>query len=312
MSPNLMNSVPRAFSPPIESFLTWLQLERGLASNTIESYARDLSHCASFLERQDIIDWSRVDDSVLSKWVENLSSSGYAASSQSRKLSTLRVFAKFLVRENIRTSDFTELLSGPRLSRKLPDTLSRKEVDLLLQSPCTSTPRGVRDRAILELFYSSGLRVSELCAIELQSLNSEEGYVRIIGKGSKERIAPIGSAAVDAVQDYLVSARPFFVKNHTGSALFLSQRGRAISRKTVWLMIKQQAAKVGIKKPIKPHLLRHSFATHLLEGGADLRAIQEMLGHADISTTQIYTALQANRLADEHALYHPRGIIKNM
>ena len=311
MFSNLTNSLPKAFSPTVESFLAWLQLERGLASNTIESYASDLSHCAAFLNHLGFVDWASVDDLVLHKWVENLASQGYARSSQSRKLSTLRVFAKFLVREKIRTSDFTELLRGPRLSRKLPNTLSRKEVDLLLQSPSISTPHGVRNRAILELFYSSGLRVSELCAIELQSLNVDEGYVRIFGKGSKERITPIGSTAINAVQNYLVSARPSFVKAHTGSALFLSQRGRAISRKTVWVMIKQQAAKIGINKPIKPHLLRHSFATHLLEGGADLRAIQEMMGHADISTTQIYTAVQANRLADEHALYHPRGNTKN-
>ena len=311
MSSNLTDRLPKAFSPSVESFLAWLQLERGLASNTIESYASDLSHCAAFLNHLGFVDWASVDDLVLHKWVENLASQGYARSSQSRKLSTLRVFAKFLVREKIRTSDFTELLRGPRLSRKLPNTLSRKEVDLLLQSPSISTPHGVRNRAILELFYSSGLRVSELCAIELQSLNVDEGYVRIFGKGSKERIAPIGSTAINAVQNYLVSARPSFVKAHTGSALFLSQRGRAISRKTVWVMIKQQAAKIGINKPIKPHLLRHSFATHLLEGGADLRAIQEMMGHADISTTQIYTAVQANRLADEHALYHPRENTKN-
>ena len=311
MFSNLTNSLPKAFSPNVESFLAWLQLERGLASNTIESYAIDLSHCAAFLNHLGFVDWASVDDLVLHKWVENLASQGYARSSQSRKLSTLRVFAKFLVREKIRTSDFTELLRGPRLSRKLPNTLSRKEVDLLLQSPSISTPHGVRNRAILELFYSSGLRVSELCAIELQSLNVDEGYVRIFGKGSKERITPIGSTAINAVQNYLVSARPSFVKAHTGSALFLSQRGRAISRKTVWVMIKEQATKIGINKPIKPHLLRHSFATHLLEGGADLRAIQEMMGHADISTTQIYTAVQANRLADEHALYHPRGNTKN-
>ena len=310
MFSNLTNSLPKAFSPSVESFLAWLQLERGLASNTIESYASDLSHCAAFLNHLGFVDWASVDDLVLHKWVENLASQGYARSSQSRKLSTLRVFAKFLVREKIRTSDFTELLRGPRLSRKLPNTLSRKEVDLLLQSPSISTPHGVRNRAILELFFSSGLRVSELCGIELQSLNVDEGYVRIFGKGSKERITPIGSTAINAVQNYLVSARPSFVKAHTGSALFLSQRGRAISRKTVWVMIKEQATKIGINKPIKPHLLRHSFATHLLEGGADLRAIQEMMGHADISTTQIYTAVQANRLADEHALYHPRGNTK--
>jgi integrase/recombinase XerD len=217
------------------------------------------------------------------------------------------MLARYLVREGLRTDDFTELVSAPKLSRKLPEVLTHEELKRLLAAPPADTPHGLRDRAMLELFYSSGLRVSELCGILLQAINLDEGYVRVFGKGSKERIAPIGGAAVVAVRDYLAGGRPHFVKAKTGSALFLSQQGRAISRKMVWVMIKQHAARAGIKKPIKPHLLRHSFATHLLEGGADLRAIQEMLGHSDISTTQIYTSVQTARLADEHALYHPRS-----
>ena len=300
-------SLPEALKRPIESFLAWLQLERGLAANTLDSYTRDLAQCAEFLEGRGLSDWKSVNSGSLTAWVEYLGEAGYARSSQSRKLSALRMFAQFLVREKIRKEDVSELLSGPKLTRKLPVTLSREEVERLLHAPSTATPHGLRDRAILELFYSTGLRVTELCHMEIQNLNLEEGFVRVIGKGAKERIAPVGSAAIGAVRDYLASGRPAFVKGHTGSELFLSQRGRAISRKMVWVMIKQQALKAGISKPIKPHLLRHSFATHLLDGGADLRAIQEMLGHADISTTQIYTAVQANRLADEHALFHPRS-----
>jgi integrase/recombinase XerD len=244
---------------------------------------------------------------LVGQWTAQLSMQDYARTSQSRKLSAVRMLARHLVSENIRKDDFTELASSPKLSRRLPDVLTAEEIARLLEAPSTATPHGLRDRAILELFYSSGLRVSELCGLLLQNANLDEGYLRVFGKGSKERIAPIGAAAVKAVRDYLAAGRARFVKAHTGSELFLSQQGRAISRKMVWVMIRDCARKAGIKKPIKPHLLRHSFATHLLEGGADLRAIQEMLGHADIATTQIYTAVQSSRLADEHALYHPRG-----
>ncbi len=292
---------------PVESFLAWLELERGLSSNTITAYAHDLAHFSQFLERQKVSGWNRVDESVISAWNEHLGQSKYARSSQARKLSAVRMLARHLVREGFRKDDFTELVSAPKLSRKLPEVLTYQELQRLLEAPNTATPYGLRDRAILELFYSSGLRVSELCEVLLQSINLDEGYIRVLGKGSKERIAPIGSAAVTAVRNYLSGGRPHFVKSKTGSELFLSQQGRAISRKMVWVMIRQHAAKAGIEKPIKPHLLRHSFATHLLEGGADLRVIQEMLGHSDISTTQIYTSVQTNRLVDEHALYHPRS-----
>lgn len=302
-----LDKIPDAFAEPVESFLGWLELERGLSKNTIQSYASDLVQCATFLKQQGVADWQAVSEGTVSAWTAHLSRQDYARTSQARKLSALRMFAKHLVRENVRKDDFTELLGAPKLSRQLPQVLTREEVERLLNAPSQTTPHGLRDRAILELFYSSGLRVSELCGILFQNIDLDEGYVRVFGKGSKERIAPIGSAAIQAVRDYVTAGRPQFIKAKTGSELFLSQQGRAISRKMVWVLIKEYAKKAGIEKPIKPHLLRHSFATHLLEGGADLRAIQEMLGHSDISTTQIYTSVQAARLADEHALYHPRS-----
>ena len=307
MAKDPLSTITPSLIEPIESFLAWLELERGLSGNTITAYTHDLAHFAHYLEQQNISDWSQVNESTVSAWTAHLGQSEYARSSQARKLSSVRMLARHLVREGARKDDFTELASAPKLSRKLPEVLTYKELQCLLEAPDTSTPFGLRDRAILELFYSSGLRVTELCEVRMQSINLEEGYIRVFGKGSKERIAPIGSAAITAVRNYLTGGRPHFVKAKTGSELFLSQQGRAISRKMVWVMIRNHAANAGIKKPIKPHLLRHSFATHLLEGGADLRVIQEMLGHTDISTTQIYTAVQTNRLADEHALYHPRG-----
>lgn len=302
-----LDAIPATFAEPVESFLAWLELERGLSTNTIQAYTRDLVQCAQFMQALGAEDWGAVDGALLSKWTADLSLKDYARTSQSRKLSAVRMLARQLVSEGRRKDDFTELASSPKLSRKLPDVLTTEEVTRLLEAPSMATPHGLRDRAILELFYSSGLRVSELCGLFLQSVNLGEGYVRVFGKGSKERIAPIGSAAVRALRDYLAGGRGKFLKAHTGSELFLSQHGKPISRKMVWVMIKDYARKAGIKKKIKPHLLRHSFATHLLEGGADLRAIQEMLGHSDISTTQIYTAVQSSRLVDEHALYHPRG-----
>ena len=301
--------IPAAFVVPIESFLGWLELERGLSKNTLSAYARDLVQCVAFLVKEGVADWASVESTQISAWMTSLSRANFARSSQARKLSALRMFFKHLVHENIRKDDVTELLGTPKISRNLPDALTRKEVGQLLSVPSVVTPYGLRDRAILELLYSSGLRVSELCGILLQSINLEEGYVRVLGKGSKERVAPIGNAAVKAVQNYITVGRPHFIKPRTGSELFLSQQGKVISRKMVWLLVKKHARSAGIKKAVKPHLLRHSFATHLLEGGADLRVIQEMLGHADISTTQIYTLVNSQRLVDEHALYHPR--VKN-
>ncbi|MEM1221512.1 MAG: site-specific tyrosine recombinase XerD [Verrucomicrobiota bacterium] len=307
MASDLLENIPDELVGEIENFLAWLELERGLSENTIQAYSRDLGQFAGYVSEQGAKDWRTVESELVSEWTAELAKTSYARTSQARKLSAVRMFARHLVREQVRKDDFSELTSAPKLSRKLPDVLTRKEVEQLLNAPSLSTPYGLRDRAILELFYSSGLRVSELSELLMQSVNLDEGYLRVFGKGSKERIAPIGSAAIKAIQDYLAGGRPHFVKAKTGSELFLSQQGRPISRKMIWVLIKDHAAKAGIKKTIKPHLLRHSFATHLLEGGADLRAIQEMLGHADISTTQIYTSVESSRLADEHALYHPRA-----
>jgi integrase/recombinase XerD len=194
--------------------------------------------------------------------------------------------------------------------RRLPETLSSQEIGRLLASPSGGDPASLRDRAMLELFYSSGLRVSELAALNLQQVDLEGGYARVFGKGSKERVVPMGARARDAIGAWVTSGRPHYVKPKTRSELFLSSRGTSLSRVALWGIVKKHAKRAGIKKTVKPHLLRHSFATHLLTGGADLRAIQEMLGHASISTTQIYTAVEGRRLLDQHARFHPRNRAK--
>lgn len=306
MALSIPDQIPDSFSEPIQEFLAWIQLEKGLSDNTVQGYLNDLAQAAIYLDQHHISQWEEVEGADLSQWITHLGKEGYAAASIGRKLSALRVFSRFLVREGDRENDFTEILHGPRNHRKLPETLTVEEVSKLLNAPSLGTPQGNRDRAMLELFYSSGLRVSELCGLTLQSVHLEDGYLRVFGKGSKERLVPLGKPATQAIQNYLTVGRPQLVKNKTGSELFLSNRGSAISRKMVWVLVKTYAAKAGIEKTVKPHLLRHSFATHLLSGGADLRAIQEMLGHADISTTQIYAAVEGERVLDEHSQFHPR------
>lgn len=292
---------------PLDAYLAYLDLERGLSANTLDAYRRDLEDCSRHLQRAGARDWSAVTSAQVTDWIYGLDSKRYAASSVARKLTSVRGLARYLVRERIRPDDLTELISGPKARRRVPETLTLKEVDRLLDAPRPVDAYGVRGRALLELLYSSGLRVSEIGSLTLQEVDLKRGLVRVMGKGSKERIVPVGRKAVEAIEAYLVSARPFFVKAKTGSHLFLSERGRPLSRKTIWVMLKGYALDAGIKKNVKPHLLRHSFATHLLSGGADLRSIQEMLGHADIATTQIYTAVESGRLLDQHERYHPRG-----
>lgn len=296
-----------AFTTPVEQFLSYIALEKGLAQHTVDAYRGDLLHCAHFLQQQGCAGWAVVQGDAVAAWLGALSADNYTVASLARKLSAVRMLAQFMVNEHIRKDNFAELLSGPKMIRKLPGTLHADEVDALLNAPSETTPQGLRDRAMLELMYSSGLRVSELCALALQSLDHEQGLLRVIGKGNKERIVPVGSKAMEAVERYLAVGRPKLVKPTTGSALFLSQWGRALSRKTFWVMIKRCASLAGIDKPITPHLLRHAFATHLLNNGADLRVIQELLGHSDISTTQIYTAVKSDYLQEEHAHFHPRG-----
>jgi len=299
--------IPHGLAGPVESLMVFLELERGLSANTLAGYFGDLEQCCGFLRSLKVSDWEAVEAGHVSEWIASLSGDEYAVASLSRKLTAVRVMGRYLVRERLRPDDFSELLSGPKMVRKIPDTLTVEEVGRLLEAPDTNSPYGVRDKAILELFYSSGLRVSELSTLEMHQLDLEQGFLRVFGKGSKERLVPIGSQAIEWLDSYLAHARSFFAKSHTGSAVFLSERGKAISRKTLWVIIKKYARAAGIEKPVKPHLMRHSFATHLLSGGADLRVIQEMLGHSDISTTQIYTAVESRRLMKQHEAFHPRN-----
>ncbi len=292
--------------------MAFLELERGLSRHTRSGYQGDLDQCAAFLAGRGAADWRKVTSEQASAWLRSISRGRFAAASLARKLTALRVFARFLVRENLRRDDFAALLAGPKLSRRLPGTLTAAEIVRLLAAPTGGDPRALRDRALLELFYSSGLRVSELAGVVLQQLDLEQGYLRVFGKGSKERVVPVGSRARDAIAAYLASGRPHFVKPRTGSQLFLSNRGAALSRVMLWMIVKKYARRAGIAGNVKPHALRHSFATHLLTGGADLRAIQEMLGHASISTTQIYTAVEPRRLMEHHARFHPRNKVRQV
>ena len=294
-----------AFASDIDAYLAYIDLERGLSRNTRESYQRDLEQCAAFLARRGASGWRSVTADQAGAWVRSLGRG--AASSQARKLTALRMLARFLVREGLRPDDFTALLAGPKIARRLPQTLSVDEIGRLLASPSGGDPASLRDRALLELFYSSGLRVSELAALTIQQVDLENGFARVFGKGSKERVVPMGARARDAIATWIASGRPHFVKARTRSELFLSSRGGALSRVGLWGIVKKHAARAGIAKAVKPHLLRHSFATHLLSGGADLRAIQEMLGHASISTTQIYTSVEGKRLLEQHTRFHPRN-----
>lgn len=302
-----MPPAPAAFAESIDGYLSYVELERGLSRNTAKSYENDLRQAAHFLSRQGVASWIKVTPAQLTAWLHWLSDEGFTPASQSRKLSAVRMLCRHLVRERLRRDDPTELLAGPKLRRKLPATLSEGDMAKLLAAPVGGDAHALRDRAMLELFYSSGLRISELSGLSLQQVDLEHGFVRVFGKGGKERVVPLGAQARDAVATYLAAGRARLVKPKTGSELFLSERGQAISRKTVWVIVKKYAQRAGLSSTVKPHLLRHSFATHLLGGGADLRAIQEMLGHASIGTTQIYTAVENSRLLDQHAKHHPRN-----
>lgn len=302
-----MPPAPSAFADEIDHYLSYVELERGLSRNTATSYENDLRQAAHFLARRGAAGWAKVTTAQLTAWLHWLSDEKFSPSSQARKLSAVRMLFRHLKKESVRKDDPTELLSGPKLRRKLPRTLSPKDIEKLLATPTGGDAYALRDRAMLELFYSSGLRISELSSLTLQQVDLDHGFVRVFGKGSKERVVPLGGRASEAMSVYLASGRARLVKAKTGSELFISERGKAISRKTVWVIVKKYAGAAGLGKGVKPHLLRHSFATHLLGGGADLRAIQEMLGHASIGTTQIYTAVENSRLLDQHAKHHPRN-----
>lgn len=294
------------FQNAIELYLTWLELDKGLSKHTVKSYHSDISQFLKFILSKKIKSWDSVENSHFHAWLNELGSKQLSKQSQSRKFTSIRSFCKFLIEEQIIHKDFSELSYRPKLDKKLPVSLEIGEMNRLINAAKTDTTYGLRDYCIIELMYSAGLRVSELCFLKIEHINIEAGILRVFGKGSKERIVPLGVNASKALDAYLVRSRPSFVNTNTNTAVFLSRLGKGLSRKTIWHLIKRYSEKALIKKVIKPHTLRHSFATHLLEGGADLRSIQDLLGHADISTTQIYTSMQKARLQEEHAIHHPR------
>jgi len=306
------SSAPAGFAERIDAFIAYLDLERGLSFHTQLAYQTDLDACAGFLsEKRALKNWLAVATTDAAAWLRSLGDAGMTPASSARKLTALRVFARHLVREQFRPDDFTEMVSPPKFPRRIPGTLTLSEMEKMLAAPTGGGALAVRDRAILELFYSSGLRVSELSALTIPQVDLEGGCLRVFGKGAKERVVPVGGKAREALRVYLETARKNFARaNRTGAEVFLSERGTAISRKTLWVMVKKYAKRAGLEKKVKPHLLRHTFATHLLGGGADLRAIQEMLGHTNLVTTQIYTAVESRRLLDQHAKFHPRNMKK--
>ncbi|MBN2032044.1 MAG: site-specific tyrosine recombinase XerD [Deltaproteobacteria bacterium] len=287
-----------------DQFTHHLRVEQGLARNTIESYSRDLVRYLDFLEKRKTSPLSASQVDVM-EYVSSLAGS-LSVRSIARNLSAVKMFCRFLVSEGKVTINPTRLLSAPKLPRRLPGVLSIEEVDRLISQPDASTDRGTRDRAMLELLYATGLRVSELLNLKMTNVNLEAGYVRTVGKGSKERMVPMGGKALQALKDYLAGGRACFLKKRSSSHLFLGPRGRPLTRQGFWKIIKRYGLNAGIGKPITPHSLRHSFASHLLEHGADLRSVQIMLGHADIATTQIYTHVTRERLKQIHEKHHPR------
>jgi integrase/recombinase XerD len=285
-------------------FLNYLAVEKGVSSNTLDAYRRDLAKYLHIVERPQP-DAIRKDD--IQTFLSRLMDEGLSARSAARCLSTIRVFHRFLLLDGLATTDPTTAVESPRGWKRLPRTLSGKEVEALLNQPDRSSPMGLRDRAMLELLYATGLRVSELTGVRLRDVNRERAFLVVLGKGSKERVVPFGDAAAGALDRYLAGARPLLLKGAESDALFISSRRRQITRQTFWERLRSYVRKAGIRKQVSPHTLRHSFATHLLDNGADLRSVQAMLGHADISTTQIYTQVSRERLRQLHERHHPRG-----
>ena len=290
----------------IDMFLNYISVERGLASNTIISYREDLESFMDFLKKQSSIQLSKTTRNDISNFMLQQKDRGLSSSSISRRLAAIKSFYRFLVREKILKVDPTSLIDSPKLWKKIPETLSLNEVDSLLNAPDLRNIQGIRDKAILETLYATGMRVSEAGNLKLDNVNLDIGFLRCIGKGNKERVIPFGKKAIVAVKRYLEVSRPALLKKNESDILFLSRFGKKISRQSIWKIIQRYTKEAGIKKHIKPHLLRHSFATHLLERGADLRSVQEMLGHANISTTQIYTHINKDRLKSIHRMFHPR------
>lgn len=290
----------------LDRFFNYLSLERGFSSNTIDSYKRDLKKYYNFLKNIKISSWEKVRITDVTKFIHYLHYRGLSSSSISRNLSAIKSFHKFILMENYAKTDPAGPAESPKLWRKLPVVLDQNEMEKLLEQPDVSSHLGIRDKAILEFLYATGVRISELLNLKRSKLLFEVGFVRVWGKGEKERIIPVGEMAIEWVKKYLEESRPHLKSSNSRDIVFLNVRGGRLSRMGVWKIIKKYVDLALIKKKVSPHTLRHSFATHLLEGGADLRAVQEMLGHADISTTQIYTHLDREYLKEVLKEFHPR------
>jgi len=311
------NAPKNPFSSLIESFLQWLKVEKGLSQNTTAAYERDLKRYTSFLCSKKIQDPDHIDRELIQAFVLHEKGRKLKTTSLARSLVAIKVFHRFLYAERVIREDVTSVLDSIALWKKMPIFLSRDEAKKMIEFWVVPQKEGgkpygrldraeLRDRAILELFYGTGMRVSELAKLRLGDVNLEGKFIRCIGKGNKERILPIGKEALEAVTRYLDRSRGR-QKVEGPETLFLSNRGLPIKRETLWHLVKKYARRAGITKKVSPHVLRHSFATHLLEGGADLRVVQELLGHSDISTTQIYTHVSRDRLRKVHTQFHPRG-----
>ena len=293
----------------LDSFLVYLTMNRGLSKNTIESYSRDISSLTAFLGKRGISDSAAVSEREIAAFFEHLRGKKLSPRSVARNIVSLKQFFRFLLTENVITGDPMRNTVSPKPAKTLPHTLSLSEVETLLREPEKGkSEKALRDRAMLEVLYATGVRVSELVSLELNRVNLDHGYVITLGKGSKERIVPIGNAAIRKTRDYLSDARPKLLRGRSSEYLFVTSRTASkMSRQRFWRIIKDYALAAGIHSHITPHVLRHSFATHLLERGADLRSIQAMLGHSDISTTQIYTYVEKERLKRIHKKSHPRA-----
>ncbi len=291
----------------LDRYYSHLLIEKGAAGNTMEAYGRDLNRYVSFLEQKGLKDARSVIPKTVVEFLVQIKGEGLSANSMNRLLAALRGFYKFLLQEKVLDESPLANIELAKVWMRLPDTLSKEEMNLILSQPGDQTASAMRDSAMLELLYATGLRVSELASLTMNSINWQVGFLTVMGKGSKERVVPIGKTAYDSVRRYVDDARPKLVKSKTTDVLFLNRYGGAFTRQGLWKIIVHYAQKAGLQKNVHPHTFRHSFASHLLEGGADLRAVQVMLGHADISTTQIYTHVTKDRLKEIHRKFHPRG-----
>ncbi len=291
----------------MKEYIYHLSVEKGLADNTLESYQRDLKKYVAFLQKNNVQCFKETSRKQISDYLNLQQENGLAPSSIGRSLASLRSFYQFLLKEQFIQENPAIELETPRMEKKLPHVLSFSDIELLLEQPQTNCEIGTRDKAMLELIYATGIRVSELVSLNLNHANIKMGFLRCDGKGGKERMIPLGSVAIHCLQDYLARSRRKLLKNQDEKALFLNQHGKRLTRQGFWKILKKYVLRAGINAEITPHTLRHSFATHLLENGADLRSVQEMLGHADISTTQIYTQLTRKKIKEVYDQAHPRA-----